>query len=201
MKQEAEAAQMNGQCTFGHIFGSNCTRVEVFFQIDSYGEPATPTSRKATLADTQALGSSFEQIDIGDKGFYMGLDKNYEKIFVMFGAELKFIYGDKIGDYVEKAMIWNIKKYLSVNPQSIPKDTRHKDYAEWLLSNPHLCHMKKALLPLFKAMVAITRAQRILLAAVDLECLQEYEKILRKCLDHRISFETDEGECFTLRAY
>jgi hypothetical protein len=209
--------------------------IEVFFQIDSHGERAPPTSRKATLEDTQALGSSFEQIDIGDKGFYVALDKNYEKIFVMFGAGLKLIYGDKIGEYVEKAMSWNIEEYASVNPPAIPKNIRHKDYEEWLLSNPHLCwppwaragvyhwgiwmeqahaklgsvttkdtnvkgHMKKALLPLFKAMGAITRAQRILLAAVDLECLQEYEKILGKCLDHRASFETDERECFTLLA-
>jgi len=57
----------------------------------------------------------------------------------MFGAGLKLIYGDKIGDYVEKAMCWNIEEYASVNPQEIPKDVRHKDYEEWLLSNPHLC--------------------------------------------------------------
>jgi hypothetical protein len=130
---------------------------------------------------------------------------------------------------VEKGMRWNIEEYALVNPPAILKNMRHKDYEEWLLSNPHLCwapwaragvyhrgiwmehahaklgsvttkdtnmkgHMKQALLLLFKAMGAITRAQRILLAAIDLECLQEYEKILEKCLDHRTSFETDEGE-------
>ncbi|PUU81056.1 hypothetical protein B9Z19DRAFT_1063006 [Tuber borchii] len=236
IKREAEVAQTNGQSTFRHIFGSNCNTIEVFFQIDSHGERARPTSRKATIEDTQALGSSFEQIDIGDKGFYVALDKNYQKIFVMFGAGLKLIYGDKIGEYVEKAMGWNIEEYASVNLPVIPKDTRHKDYEEWLLSNPHLCwppwtragvyhweiwmeqayaklgsvttkdtnvkgHMKKVLSSLFKAKGAITRAQWILLAAIDLECLQEYEKILGKCLDHRTSFEMDDRECFTLRAY
>ena len=34
----------------------------------------------------------------------MALDKNYENIFVMFGAGLKLVYGSKIGDYVEKTM-------------------------------------------------------------------------------------------------
>ena len=61
-------------------------------------------------------------------------------------------------------------------------------------------HMKKAIMSLFKAMGAITRAQRILLAVVDIECLKEYKEILGKCLDARTSFETDERECFTLRA-
>ncbi|PUU76143.1 hypothetical protein B9Z19DRAFT_1130192 [Tuber borchii] len=60
-------------------------------------------------------------------------------------------------------------------------------------------HKKKALLPLFKAIGAITRAQRIPLAAIDLEYLQECDKILGMCLDHRTSFEIDERECFTLR--
>ncbi|PUU72978.1 hypothetical protein B9Z19DRAFT_1136207 [Tuber borchii] len=139
MKREAEVAQTNSHSTFRHLFGSNCNTVEVFFQIDSHGERAPPTSHKATLKDTQALGSSFEQIDIGDKGFYVALDKNYEKIFIMFGARLKLIYGDKIREYVQKAMSWNIEEYASVNAPAIPKDTWHKDYEEWLLSNLHLC--------------------------------------------------------------
>ncbi|PUU82643.1 hypothetical protein B9Z19DRAFT_1120408 [Tuber borchii] len=220
MNREAEAAETNGQSTFRPIFGSNCSTIEVFFQIESNGERAPPTSRKATLEDIKALGCT--------------LDKNYEKIFVMFGVRLQLIYGEKIEEYMEKALRWNIKEYASGNPPAIPMDTRHKNCVEWLLSSLHLCwppwaqgsiyywgiwmeqaqaklgsvttkdtnvkgHMKKALLPLCKAMGAITRAQRILLAAIDLECLQEYEKILSKCLDHRTSFETDERECFTLR--
>ncbi|PUU80228.1 hypothetical protein B9Z19DRAFT_1123951 [Tuber borchii] len=113
--------------------------IEVFFQIDSHGERAPPTSGKATLEDTKALDSSFEQIDICDKGFYVALDKNYEKIVVMFGAGLRLIYGDKIGEYMEKVMSWKIEEYTSVNVPAILKDTRHKDYEKWLLSNPHLC--------------------------------------------------------------
>ncbi|PUU72494.1 hypothetical protein B9Z19DRAFT_1137416 [Tuber borchii] len=183
-----------------HIEGLAGNRGEVFFLIDSDRERAPPTSSKATLEDTQALGSSFEQIDIRDKGLYVALDKNNEKIFVMFGAWLKLIYEEKIREYVEKAMSWNMQGYASVNPPTIPKYTWHNDYKEWLLSNLHLGHMKKALLPLFKAMGAITRVQRILLAAIDLECWQEYEKILGKWLDHRTCFGTDEQECFTLWA-
>jgi len=44
-------------------------------------------------------------------------------------------------------------------------------------------HMKKEILLLFAAMSAITRAQSILLAAVDIECLKGYKTILEKCLD------------------
>ncbi|PUU72193.1 hypothetical protein B9Z19DRAFT_1138803 [Tuber borchii] len=115
MKREAEAAQTNGQSTFKHIFGNNCNTVEVFFQIDYYGERAPLTSRKATLKNTQALGS------------------------IMFGAGLKLNYGDKIREYVEKTMSWNIEEDALVNPPAIPKDTQHKDYEEWLLANLHPC--------------------------------------------------------------
>ncbi|PUU76134.1 hypothetical protein B9Z19DRAFT_1130175 [Tuber borchii] len=86
MKQEAEAAQENGQFIFTHIFGSNCNTIE------------------ATLEDTKGLGYGFEQIDTDDKGFYVALDKKSERIFVMFGAGLKLIYRDNIREYVEKAM-------------------------------------------------------------------------------------------------
>ncbi|PUU80002.1 hypothetical protein B9Z19DRAFT_1063801 [Tuber borchii] len=203
MKREAEAAQTNSQSTFRPVFGSNCNMIEVFFQIDSHGEHAPPTSHKATLEDTQALGSSFEQIDIGDKGFNVALDKNYKKIFVMFGAGLKLIYEDKIGGYVEKAIVWKNEEYASagVYHWEIWMEQAHAKLESLTTKDTNVKgHMKKALLPLFKAMGAMTRAQRILLAAIDLECLQEYEKILGKCLDHRTSFETDEWECFTLRA-
>ncbi|PUU80011.1 hypothetical protein B9Z19DRAFT_1124260 [Tuber borchii] len=141
-------------------------KVEVFFQNDSYGEWAPPTSRKITLEETQA-----------------------EMIFVIVAAGLNMIYRDEIGEYVGKAMGWNIVRYASIEQvhaklgSLTTKDTNMKG------------HMKKALLSLFKAMGAITTAQRILLTAVALDCLQEYKKILGKCLDHRTSCETDEREC------
>lgn len=59
-------------------------------------------------------------------------------------------------------------------------------------------HMKKTILPLFKAMGVVTRARKILFAAVDIEYLKEYEKILKTSLDARISFETDERMFYTL---
>ena len=54
-------------------------------------------------------------------------------------------------------------------------------------------HMKKVILPFFKTMGAIMRAKRILLAAVNMECLKEYERIVGKCLDHRTCCETVSG--------
>ncbi|RPA91296.1 hypothetical protein L873DRAFT_1848347 [Choiromyces venosus 120613-1] len=223
--QEAEKACESGESTFKHVFGS----------YDTQGKWA-PTSAKGTLEDTEVLGSSFEQIDVGERGFYVALDKNYIKIFVVFGTGLKLIYGDQVGEYIEKAMCWNIEEYNSVNPPEIPKDIQHKEYEKWLLSNPHLCwapwsragvyhwgvwmerghhdrgsivtkdtnvkaRMEQVMWPLFKAMGALTRAQRILLTAVDIECMREYESILRNCLTATQQlFETDERECFTLRA-
>ncbi|PUU80489.1 hypothetical protein B9Z19DRAFT_1123453 [Tuber borchii] len=152
MKREAEAVQENGQSIFRHIFGNNYNTIKVFFQIDSHGERAPPTSGKATLEDTQAVGSSLELIDIAP----------FESLPLL--ATLSTGWSPSL---------------------------RNLDRAG---------HMKKALMHLFKTMGVITRAQRILLAAVDLECVQEYKKILGKCLDYRISFKTDERECFTLRA-
>ena len=166
----------------------------------------------------------------------MALDGNYEKIFVMFGAGLKLVYREQIGNSVEKAMCWNIEEYTSINPPEMLKDSRHKEYEEWLLSNPHLCWppwaragvyhwgiwmkrghvhlgsvatrdtkvkagMEIVIWPLFKSMGVLTRAQWIPLAAVDMECMQEYEEILKKCPDAtRRLFTTDKRECFTLRA-
>lgn len=66
--------------------------IEVCFEINCHAKRTPPTSRKATLDDTQALDSSFEQIDVGEQGFYVALDKNYKMIFVMFGARLKMVY-------------------------------------------------------------------------------------------------------------
>ncbi|KAG0640084.1 hypothetical protein HOY80DRAFT_1043022 [Tuber brumale] len=123
-------ARERGHSTFKHMFGSNSNTIEVFFKIDCYGNLAPPTLATRTLEDTEVLGSSFDQIDVGQSGFYVALDRNYEKIFVMFGAGLKLIYGKKIGDYVEKAMCWNIEEYASTNPPEIPKDSWHKEYEE-----------------------------------------------------------------------
>jgi len=54
---------------------------------------------------------------------------------------------------------------------------------------------------LFKSMSVLIIAQQISLAAVDMECLQEYEEILKKSLDKtRRLFTTDKRESFTLRA-
>ncbi|PUU79860.1 hypothetical protein B9Z19DRAFT_1124577 [Tuber borchii] len=126
--------QGRGRTDFNATIGATTRRstgtsntAEEFFQIDSHGEHAPRTSCKVTLEDTQALGSSFEQIHIGDKGFHVALDKNYEMIFVTFGAGLKLIYRDKIREYVEKAMSWYIEEYASVNLPVIPKDTQYKE--------------------------------------------------------------------------
>jgi len=210
--------------------------IEVFFEIDSQGKRPPCTSRTATLEQTEALGSQFEQIDVLERGFYVALDKNYEKIFVVFGSGLRLVYGDEIGDYVCKGLCWNIEEYASINPPTIPEDSQHEEYEKWLLSNPHLCwppwaragvyhwgiwmerghphlgsiitkdtnvpvRMKQVAGSLFKAFGVLTRAQRILLAAVDLECMKEYEDICKECPpETRRLFQTDERECFTLRA-
>ena len=96
MKQEAEAAKERGESTFKHVFGINRefffnnilinlliiwnelidNIIEVFVEIDCHVKYAPPASSKATLEDTQALGSSFQPIDVGVKGFYVALDKN-----------------------------------------------------------------------------------------------------------------------------
>ncbi|PUU81096.1 hypothetical protein B9Z19DRAFT_1062954 [Tuber borchii] len=127
MKQTAEAAQEDGNT------------IEVWLQIDCNAERTPLPSHKGTLDDTQSLGSSFEQIAIHDVGFYVALNKNYEKIFFMFGAGVKLIYGDKITEYVEKAIVGNIEEYALVKRLAILKDAQYEDYHEWPLLNPPLC--------------------------------------------------------------
>jgi len=73
------------------------------------------------------------------KGFYVALDKNLKKIFVLFGSGLKLVYGNKVGEYLKEAICWNIEVYAQIQPPTIPRDSRHMEYEEWLLSNPHLC--------------------------------------------------------------
>ncbi|KAG0634627.1 hypothetical protein HOY80DRAFT_1059561 [Tuber brumale] len=92
-----------GEFTFKHVFGSNLNTIEVFFGIDSYRKRIPPIPAMGTLQDTEAFGSGFDRIDVGKNGFHVALDSNYEKIFVMFGAGLKLVYGEEIGDYVKKA--------------------------------------------------------------------------------------------------
>ncbi|KAG0639473.1 hypothetical protein HOY80DRAFT_1044948 [Tuber brumale] len=110
--------------------------IEVFFGINSYGKRTPPTPAMGTLQDTEALGSGFDRIHVGKNRFYVTLDSNYEKIFVIFGAGLKLVYREEIGDYVEKAIYWNIEEYASINLPEMLKYSQPKEFEEWLLSNP-----------------------------------------------------------------
>jgi len=91
------------------------------------------------MNDAQRLAKDFESIDVKAKEFYVALDKNLKKIFVLFGWGLKWVYGNKVGEYLNEAICWNIEEYAQIQPPTIPRDSRHKEYEEWLLSNPHLC--------------------------------------------------------------
>ena len=147
------------------------------------------------------------------------------------------VYGNKVGEYLNEAICWNIEEYAQIQPPTIPRDSRDKEYEEWRLSNPHLCwppwaragvyhwgiwmeqahkdrgsvltrdisgigaRVKPVPRILFRSLGALTRAQRTLLGAVDLNCQQEYKALLTNCpLEKKTFFTTDEQELFTIRA-
>ena len=193
---------------------------------------------KTTLKDTEMLGKGFERIEVGERGFYVVLDKNLKKIFVLSGSGLKLIYGDHIGEYITNTICWNIEEYAQIEPPAIPQDSRHKEYENWLDANPHHCYppwaragvyhwgiwmerghkdkgsviskdinrtrasVKPLISSLLDSLGALTRAQHILLGAVDTDCRDEYTKIITNCTKHKKRyFITDKKkELFTLRA-
>ena len=77
----------------------------------------------------------------------------------------------------------------------------HRSIHQQFLKIHHIRSMKQVAGSLFKAFGVLTRVQRILLAAVDLEWMKEYEDICKECPpETRRLFQTDERECFTFRA-
>jgi hypothetical protein len=113
--------------------------IEVFLNVNCHEPRPRLSIPKGTIDDTEKLGEGFERIDVGENGFYVALDQDLRKIFVLFGSGLKLVYGNKIGRYITDSICWNIEEYAQIIPPALPKDSRHREYERWLLSNPHLC--------------------------------------------------------------
>ena len=107
MKWEAESVKDKSESLFKHVFRLNSNYFSLIlipnwpiinrkynrsiFKINCHKNSTSYTFHKATCKDSQALESSFEQLDVGEKRFYVTLDKNYKKISVIFGTGLKLI--------------------------------------------------------------------------------------------------------------
>ncbi|KAG0127040.1 hypothetical protein HOY82DRAFT_614096 [Tuber indicum] len=160
----------------------------------------------------------FERIVVGDTGFYVVLDKNLEKIFVLFLQSLKLVYSDTIGQHITQALCWNLEEFDKVAPPSPPKDQWHKDYENWLLNNPHLSWPPWEWAGVYHwglwmelghedlgsvlnySIGALTPTQRILLGAINRLWQQQYQLLRDQCDEDKQKFiATDEKEIFTLR--
>ncbi|KAG0123702.1 hypothetical protein HOY82DRAFT_618874 [Tuber indicum] len=209
MKEELERARERGDTVYRHSFRVNRlleNTIEVFLTVDRKAPRPKLSIPNATLQETESLGETFERIDIGDCGFYVALDKNLEKIFVLFGTGLKLIYGDTIGQYITEALCWNVEEYAELSPRALPKDRRHKEYENWLLANPHLCWPPWARAGVYHWGLWMEQGHENRGSVLNRDIYNtggyaEYESLLHHCGDEKkMHFATDEKEIFTLRA-
>lgn len=113
--------------------------IEVFFNIDIENH-----NSRSQLADLQelssdqcdALGASYEQIDIGTGEQYVALDCNYRRLFVVFANPFSAIYGKEVGERIVTQATENITKYCEIEPPRLPTSIRHTNTEDWLLRNP-----------------------------------------------------------------
>ncbi|KAI5836923.1 hypothetical protein DFP73DRAFT_601620 [Morchella snyderi] len=214
--------------------------IEVFFEIDL----DSPTSKKKTetlqgksLEEIETTVNNYTSIDLPPGAFHVALDSKFRRLFVYFNKGLEIVYGPEIGQWVLNSTTWNIDEYSQIHPPEMPKDKRHINWKDWLLSNPHLCwapwsragvyhwgcwmelghaykgscitkdvanipsRIQPVLSDLFKSFGNVTRAQRILLGAVDKQVRDETEAMIKSFHDgKKKQWATDEKDCFSLRA-
>jgi hypothetical protein len=138
VKKVCPASLHNVYPCFSNIILFSGNIIEVFFNVNTEGKRPPVSLPRGTLDDIEELGTPFEQVKVNN-GFYVALDTNYRRIFVLFGRGLQLVYGDRIGDHITEATTYNMEEYAMVYPPQIPRDSRHREYVAWLKDNPHLC--------------------------------------------------------------
>jgi len=101
--------------------------------------PELQRLKKLSLDEIQEESEYFQQIQVPNGAFYLGLDANFQRIFALFPNPFRLAYGEEVGKEVLDTTETNIINYTLVEPPQIPSNTRHKEYEEWLLKNQQHC--------------------------------------------------------------
>lgn len=91
--------------------------IEVFLNIDIETHNSRPHLvglQALSLDQCDALGASYQQIDIGAGELYVALDRNYRRLLVVFANPFSAIYGEEVGERIVKQATDNITKYSTV---------------------------------------------------------------------------------------
>ncbi|KAG0131239.1 hypothetical protein HOY82DRAFT_338786 [Tuber indicum] len=137
-----EEARQNGHESFRVTQGCKDDIVEVFFKIDI--DTYTPQTKlfglqNLTLSDVESTSEHYLPIHVSSGGFYLALDCNFRRLFVLFSDPYSLLYGPEVGKRVQNQVRENVTDYASVQPPGVPTSKRHSKYEQWLLENPELC--------------------------------------------------------------
>jgi len=113
-----------------------------FFKIDI--DTYTPQTKlfglqNLTLSDVESTSEHYLPIHASSGGFYLALDCNFRRLFVLFSDPYSLLYGPEVGKRVQNQVRENVTHYASVQPPGVPNSKRHSKYEQWLLENPELC--------------------------------------------------------------
>jgi len=116
--------------------------VEIFFKIDI--NTYTPQGKLSelenlTFSEVQTASENYLPISVPTGGFYLALDSNLQRLFVLFSDPYSLLYGPDVGKRVQNQVRENITDYTRVHPPPVPNNQRHKGYEQWLLENPEHC--------------------------------------------------------------
>lgn len=116
--------------------------MEIFFKIDidTYS-PRTKLSELQNLApsEVQTISERYLPIHVPHQAFYLALDRNFKRLFVLFSDPYSLLYGPDVGKRVQDQVRENITNYAIVRPPGAPNNKRHRSYDQWLLENPMFC--------------------------------------------------------------
>jgi len=116
--------------------------LEVFFDLDITKHdpgPELQQLKKLSPDEIQNESESFQHIEVPHGAFYLALDMNFHRIFVLFSDPYPLVFGEKVGKEVLRTTETNITNYTLVEPPEVPTNTRHSKYEEWLLNNQQHC--------------------------------------------------------------
>ncbi|KAG0644546.1 hypothetical protein HOY80DRAFT_741278 [Tuber brumale] len=138
-KAACEEAKERGDKLFRVIQRKQGNIIEVFLNIDietHNSHPHLAGLQALSLDQCDALGASYQQVDIGAGELYAALDRNYRRLLVVFANPASAIYGEEVGERIAKQAVDNITKYSEIQPPRLPGSIRHKSIEDWLLRNP-----------------------------------------------------------------